>query len=397
MADTVDSVMVPLRLHKVHLHPANLALLASHQDLQVLLDPEPRKALLDLVDLVNLDLLVALDSPVLLKAQLVQVALLHQDSQQDLQVLLPQAAHKLLISLKFQDNLPAHKTTLLLLQDHSSSKHQQVQLVLLDLANQVLLLALLVLRIHKDLLDLKVLLALELLPLHKHPVAPELLHSLALLKVHKVLQVQLHLVALLVLNSPKVLLALRPQSHPLVLKVLLVLDSQVLLPVLPPQVHHLLLVPHKDQLDHKDPTCPLLQANQALLKDPQALNNPKDPVCPHLLAHLLNHLDLKDQVLHLDLKDLALLLLLYHLRVLKDLVLLKCLVPQELLRDLVLLSDRDSLVHLKDQVDLKLHSHLLDLKDLVLLHNHLDHKDLVLLALLSHLLNQADQLLLQDP
>ena len=120
---------------------------ASHQDLQVLLDPEPHKALLDLKDLVlpldHLDL----DSPVHLKDQLAQAALLHQDSLMDLQAHLLQAARKLLTSLKYQDNLPAHKTTLLLLRDLSSSRHQQVQLVPLDLANLVLLLVLLVLYI----------------------------------------------------------------------------------------------------------------------------------------------------------------------------------------------------------------------------------------------------------
>ena len=136
------------------MRPVNLVLPASHQDLQVLLDPEPHKALLDLVDLLNLDLLVALDSPVHLKDQLAQAALLHQDSQMDLQAHLLQAAHKLLTSLKFQDNLPAHKTTLLLLRDLSSSRHQHLQLVLLDLASLVLLPVLLVLKIHKDLLDL---------------------------------------------------------------------------------------------------------------------------------------------------------------------------------------------------------------------------------------------------
>ena len=136
------------------MRPVNLVLPASHQDLQVLLDPEPHKALLDLVDLLNLDLLVALDSPVHLKDQLAQAALLHQDSQMDLQALRLQAAHKLLTSLKFQDNLPAHKTTLLLLRDLSSSRHQQVQLVPLDLASLVLLPVLLVLKIHKDLRDL---------------------------------------------------------------------------------------------------------------------------------------------------------------------------------------------------------------------------------------------------
>jgi hypothetical protein len=136
------------------MRPVNLVLPASHQDLQVLLDPEPHKALLDLEDLLNLDLLVALDSPVHLKDQLAQAALLHQDSQMDLQVLLLQAARKLLTSLKSQDNLPAHKTTLLLLKDLSGSRHQQVQLVLLDLASLVLLPVLLVLKIHKDLRDL---------------------------------------------------------------------------------------------------------------------------------------------------------------------------------------------------------------------------------------------------
>ena len=114
----------------------------------MLLDPEPHKALLDLVDLVlPLDHL-ALDSPVHLKDQLAQAALLHQDSQMDLQAHLRQAAHKLLTSLKFQDNLPAHKTPLLLLRDLSSSRHQQVQLALLDLASLVLLQVLLVLKIH---------------------------------------------------------------------------------------------------------------------------------------------------------------------------------------------------------------------------------------------------------
>ena len=134
--------------HMLQSRPLNLELLASHQDLQVLLDPEPHKALLDLVDLVlPLDHL-ALDSPVHLKDQLAQAALLHQDSQMDLQALLLQAAHKLLTSLKFQDNLLAHKTPLLLLRDLSSSRHQQVQLVLLDLASLVLLQVLLVLKIH---------------------------------------------------------------------------------------------------------------------------------------------------------------------------------------------------------------------------------------------------------
>ena len=52
---------------KVHQHPANLALPASHQDLQVLLDPERQKALRDLLDLLNLVHLVALASHMLLK------------------------------------------------------------------------------------------------------------------------------------------------------------------------------------------------------------------------------------------------------------------------------------------------------------------------------------------
>lgn len=123
--------------------------------------------------------------------------------------------------------------------------------------------------------------------------------------------------ALQVLNSHKVLPAHQPHSRPLVLKVLKVLDSQVLLPVPPLQVHHLLQVHHKDHLDHKDPSCPLPQANQVLLLDPQVLNSHKDPVCPDHPAHLNNHLDLKDLVLPVDHLDLALLLHLYHLRVLK--------------------------------------------------------------------------------
>ena len=171
-------------LHKDQARPVNLVLPASHQDLQVLLDPEPHKALLDLVDLLNLDLLVALDSPVHLKAQLAQAALLHQDSLMDLQAHLRQAAHKLLTSLRFQDNLPAHRTTLLLLRDLSSSKLQQAQLAPLDLASLVLHRVLLVLKIHKDLLDHKVLLALVLLALHKHPLALELPDSLVLPKAH---------------------------------------------------------------------------------------------------------------------------------------------------------------------------------------------------------------------
>ena len=204
-------------------------------------------------------------------------------------------------------------------------------------------------------------------------------------------------VALQVLNSPKVLPAHRPHSRPLVLKVLKVLDSQVLLKVLPLLVHHLLQVHHRDHKGHQDPPCPLLQANQVLLLDPQVLYSPKDPVCPHHPAHLLNHLDLKDLALPLDHLDLALLLHLYHLRVLKAHKVLKCQEHPVLLRDLVLPSDRDSLVHHKDQVDPKLHSHPLDLKDQVPLLNHLDPKDLVLPALPSHLLSQTDQLLLQDP
>ena len=53
-------------LQLVQARPANLALPASHKDLQVLLDPELLKALRDLLDLFNLVLLAALASPVLL-------------------------------------------------------------------------------------------------------------------------------------------------------------------------------------------------------------------------------------------------------------------------------------------------------------------------------------------
>ena len=58
--------MVPHMLQLNQVRPANLALPASHKDLQVLLDPELLKALRDLLDLFNLVLLAALASPVLL-------------------------------------------------------------------------------------------------------------------------------------------------------------------------------------------------------------------------------------------------------------------------------------------------------------------------------------------
>ena len=58
--------MVPHMLQLSQVRPANLALPASHKDLQVLLDPELLKALRDLLDLFNLVLLAALESPVLL-------------------------------------------------------------------------------------------------------------------------------------------------------------------------------------------------------------------------------------------------------------------------------------------------------------------------------------------
>ena len=141
-----DPASLLLQVHQVHLldpqvlnNPKDQV---CHKHLALLLD---HKDLLDLV--LPLDHL-ALASLVLLKALLDRVALFHQDSHQDLQVLLPLPAHKLQVSLRFLVHLPALKTTLSLLKDQRSSEHLQVQLVLLDLANQSLLNLLLVLKIH---------------------------------------------------------------------------------------------------------------------------------------------------------------------------------------------------------------------------------------------------------
>ena len=139
---------MPLMLQMAQARPLNPELPASHQDLQALLDPEPRNSLLDLGDLVNLDHLVALASLALLKAHKVQAALFNREGHQDLQVPPLLAAQMLLVSPKFQVHLPAHRITLLLLRDQGKTEHPRVQLVLLDLANLKLLQVLLVLRIH---------------------------------------------------------------------------------------------------------------------------------------------------------------------------------------------------------------------------------------------------------